>query len=299
MKNIIFKGVCTALVTPFKNGEVDYLALNLLLQRQIDSGVSAIVVLGTTGEPCCLTEEEKEKIIKTTINYCHGKIKVLVGCGSNCTKSAIKSYKMAEALGADGALIVTPYYNKCTQNGIVQYYKEIASAGKLPIIAYNVPSRTGINIDVGTAIKLAEIDNICGIKEASGNITQILKYFYAIGNKIAIYSGDDAMNYIFMALGGMGTISVLSNLLPCEATQMVDLCLNKKYEKALLAQCRLSPIIDALFLEVNPIPIKMALEYIGLCTAEVRPPLTKMTQENQIKLKQEINNCWNNCHDSM
>ena len=299
MKKVVFEGVCTALVTPFKNGEVDYCALKILLERQILSGVSAVVILGTTGEPSCLSGNEKEKIIKTAIEYCKGRIKVLVGCGSNNTQLAIENYNQAESLGADGALIVTPYYNKCTQDGIVEHYRQISNSGSLPIIAYNVPSRTGVNIEVATVSKLAEIDNICGIKEASGNISQVIKYFSAVGNKLSIYSGDDALNYIFMTLGGAGTISVLSNLLPKETKSIIDYCNNNEYQRALKMQTKLQPVIDALFLEVNPIPIKASMEYIGLCCGDVRLPLTRMTEQNFNILKREINKYWDKNNDSL
>ena len=289
MKKEIFKGLCTALITPFKNGEVDYIAFKSLLDKQIVAGVSAVVILGTTGEPCSLTDKEREKIIKTAVSHCRGRIKVLVGCGSNCTKVAIKNYKQAEALGADGALIVTPYYNKCTQKGLIKYYSDIATAGKLPIIVYNVPSRTGINIEPKTLQEIVHIDNICGIKEASGKISQILECFILVGDKIPIYSGDDALNYIFICLGGSGSISVLSNVFPQEAKRVFDLCEQGAYNKANALQTALIPLINKLFSEVNPIPIKSALSYLGLCENELRPPLTKLSEENFDLLKEEIN----------
>lgn len=299
MKNLIFKGVCTALVTPFKNGGVDYSALKLLLDRQIEAGIEAVVVLGTTGEPCCIDESEREKIIKTTVDYCSKRIKVLVGCGSNNTKKAIDNYIQAQSLGADGALIVTPYYNKCTQDGIIEYYSQISKVGTLPIIAYNVPSRTGVNIEVNTAKRLIDIANICGIKEASGNIGQIVKYFDLIAKDIAIYSGDDMLNFVFMALGGAGTISVLSNLLPKETKDVITACFKYDYKNALEIQHKLNFLIDKLFIEVNPIPIKASLEYLGLCDGDVRSPLTRISSKNFDVLKQEINKYWNNYNDSM
>ncbi|MBE7074651.1 MAG: 4-hydroxy-tetrahydrodipicolinate synthase [Clostridiales bacterium] len=284
----MFNGVGTALVTPFSGNEIDYLALKGLIQRQIKAGVSAIIVLGTTGEPATISEIEREKIIKTAIATADKKIKVIVGCGSNSTSHAIKLYKQAESLGADGALIVTPYYNKCTQKGIIEHYKAIASSGELPIIVYNVPGRTGVNILPETMLSLAKIKNINGVKEASGNIEQVLQIFKLVGSKISIYSGEDSLNAIFMSMGASGTISVLSNVLPKLVVKMCNFSKEKQYEKMFILQRGVHDIIKVLFVEVNPIPVKAALWHLGLCKNELRLPLTKISKENFEKLKFEL-----------
>ena len=299
MKKQIFKGLCTAIVTPFFDGEVDYTSFKLMLERQMHAGIDAVVVLGTTGEPCTITEKEREKIIKTAVAICKGKIKVIVGCGSNNTNMAIKYYNQAEHLGADGALIVTPYYNKCTQDGIVGHYTQIASTGRLPIIVYNVPSRTGFNIDVSTLKELSKINNICGIKEASGNINQLLEYFRCVGNEISIYCGDDSLNYIYSVLGASGYISVLSNIMPKATKRILSLCENGKYFDANNLQLKLLPLINKLFIKVNPIPVKSALNYLGLCKNELRLPLTILPNHDFEQLKYEIDRTWTLENDSL
>ena len=289
MKEKIFEGVGTAIITPFCGGRIDYIAFGKLIDRQIDAGVEAIIVLGTTGEPSVLDDIEREQIIKFCKKRINGKAKMIVGAGANSTSKAIHFYKQAERLGADGALIVTPYYNKCTQNGLVEHYKMISSCGNLPIIVYNVPGRTGVNILPETFAKLCEIRNVCGVKEASGNISQILEYFRLCGDKVAIYSGEDALNAIFMSLGGSGVISVASNIIPKSIKKVCDLVKvnqNKMYE----LQAKLLPFIYDLFLEVNPIPVKAGLAYLGLCKNELRLPLTPMSQDKFEILKKEINN---------
>ncbi|MBE7082880.1 MAG: 4-hydroxy-tetrahydrodipicolinate synthase [Clostridiales bacterium] len=287
MKKCIFSGVATAVITPFSSGNIDYCAFETILQKQIDEGADAVVVLGTTGEPCTVSDDERTQIIKTAVKVCGGKIKVVVGCGSNSTLRAIWLYQMAERLGVDGALIVTPYYNKCTQNGIVEHYKQISNSGNLPIIAYNVPSRTGVNILPQTALSLSKIKNVCGIKEASGNISQILEYFKLLKGKIAIYSGEDSLNGIFMCLGGNGFISVASNAFPKIVKRVYNLGKANQFEKMYKVQTELLPVINALFLEVNPIPIKAAMHTLGLCKNELRSPLTKMSPQNFAELKKQ------------
>lgn len=298
MKKTIFKGVGTALITPFTNNKIDYSALDLLINKQLDSHIDAIIILGTTGEPCTISMKEREEIIKFTINKCNDKCKVIVGCGGNDTKQAIKFYKQAQRLKADGALIVTPYYNKCTQDGIVEHYKSISNNGSLPIIIYNVPSRTGVNILPETYERLVKVPNICGIKEASGNISQVLEIFRKVGDKLDLYSGEDSLNHIFKMLGGTGTISVLSNVLPKQTKQVLDLIDKKCFNEANKLAFDLLPLINALFIEVNPIPIKAALNYLGLCKNELRLPLTPISASNYKKLKIELDKVWAN-YDSM
>ena len=289
MKDKIFEGVGTAIITPFCGGKVDYESFGKLIDRQIEAGVNAIVVLGTTGEPSVLDIIEREEVIRFCKCRINGRSKMIIGTGANCTEKAVYFYKQAEDLGADGALIVTPYYNKCTQNGLLEHYKMISSCGNLPIIVYNVPSRTGVNIVPETMQKLCEIRNVCGVKEASGNISQILEYFRLCGDNVAIYSGEDALNAIFMSLGGSGVVSVASNIMPKTIKKLCNLSKinqNKMYE----LQAKLLPFIYALFLEVNPIPVKAGLAYLGLCKNELRLPLTPMSQEKFEILKKEIDN---------
>lgn len=292
MKNTIFKGVGTALITPFCDGVVDYASLEILIKRQLKAKVDALIVLGTTGEPCTIDDKDREKIIKLAVGLCKGKSKVIVGCGSNSTQKAITYYKQAQSLGANGALIVTPYYNKCTQDGLIKHYCEIAQNGSLPIIVYNVPSRTGVNILPKTYAGLIKIKNICAIKEASGNVLQVLEIFKNLGEKVDVYSGEDALNYIFYALGGSGCISVLSNVAPNLCKKIYSLASDGNFKDALNMQLDLLPLANALFLEVNPTPVKSALNYLGLCKNELKLPLVPMTQNNFKVLKQEIDRLW-------
>lgn len=292
MKKNIFNGVGTAIVTPFYKNKVDFTSLELIIKKQLKAKVSAIIVLGTTGEPCTLTFKERELIIKKVIDLCKNKCKVIVGAGSNNTKTAIKYYKQAQNLGADGALIVTPYYNKCTQNGIIQHYTKIANSGTLPIIVYNVPSRTGVNILPQTMLELVKLNNIYGIKEASGNINQTIELFKLVGDKTNIYCGEDALNGIYLMLGGAGIISVLSNIAPALCTKMYDLIKQNNFLQANKMQLDLTDLINSLFIEVNPIPVKAGLNYLGLCKNELRLPLTPMQEQNFKILKDNINKVW-------
>lgn len=289
MKKKVFSGVGTAIVTPFKNGEVDYDAFAKLINRQIEAKVDALVVLGTTGEPATLTADEREQLLNFSKEQINGRTKFIVGCGSNNTAQAIKNYKRAEKLGADGALIVTPYYNKCTQNGLIEHYKAIGNAGDLPIIVYNVPGRTGVNVLPETMKELSQIKNICGLKEASGNITQICEYFRLCGQDIDIYSGEDALNAVFAMLGGSGEISVASNIFPKLCKKILNLCNSNQYEQMLIYQNKMIPFIKQLFCEVNPIPVKAGLNILGLIENELRLPLTSILKENYSKLQCEIN----------
>ncbi len=288
MKKELFRGVATAIVTPFNERGIDYTSFEVMLQRQIKNGVQAIVVLGTTGEPAAILKEEREQIIKFAKKTIKNDAKLIVGCGSNSSLVAIENYKQAKSLGADGALIVTPYYNKCTQNGLFEHYKAINDAGDLPIIVYNVPSRTGVNILPETMKKIADLENVCGIKEASGNISQILDIFEKCGNEIAIYSGEDSLNAIFYAMGGSGCVSVVSNVFPDLCVRIFELAEDKKYEKMFILQSKLQGVNKAIFLEVNPIPVKAGLNYLGLCKNILRLPLTKMTDANASVLYKEI-----------
>ena len=280
---MIFRGTATALITPFtKDDKVDVKALCEIVERQIASGVDALVALGTTGEPATLSEEEKKQVIEVCIKQTRGRVPVIVGAGSNSTRHAIETCRMAQNLGADGLLVVTPYYNKCTQEGLVEHYCAIADSTSLPIICYNVSSRTGVNMLPETFARIATQKNVVGIKEASGNMEQIEKCLALCPGKVI--SGDDALTLPIMAMGGLGVISVASNVCPKYVSDMTHYALDGEWEKARKMQLALLPLISALFCEVNPIPIKKAMEIKGYCTSKLRLPLTSLTQNNAEKL---------------
>lgn len=276
MKEIIFTGSCTAIITPFKNGEVDFESFKKLIDYQLENGTDAIAVLGTTGEPATLDENEKEDIITFAKMEIDGRAKLIVGTGANSTKKAVENSQTAQRLGADALLIVTPYYNKCTQNGLVEHYTQISNAVDIPIIVYNVPTRTGVNILPDTAVILSEIKNVCGIKEASGDIGQIMLLCKKLHGKIAIYSGEDSHNFIFLTLGGLGVISVTGNILPKEIKLLTTLVNKKQFEEAKNLHEKLLSINKNIFIEVNPIPVKFACSEMGLCENELRLPLTSL-----------------------
>ncbi len=282
----LFDGVCSALITPFKNGKVDYAALEKIIEYQIAGGAKAISVLGTTGEPCTLSEKEKKSIIKFCGKVINRRVCFIVGSGSNCTDDAIKLSSFAAEKGADGLLVVSPYYNKCTQQGAIEYYNQIGKVG-VPMIVYNVPSRTGFNILPITFAKLAENPYVYGIKQANPDINQLLELFKLAGRQVAIYSGEDALNFIFYALGGQGCISVTANAYPSTVSEIYRLASNKEFEKARMLQEKLFNINRLLFSEVNPIPIKECMHKLGFCRNEVRSPLTEMSDSRA--LIKEIN----------
>ncbi len=280
---MIFRGTATALITPFtKDDKVDVKALCEIVERQIASGVDALVALGTTGEPATLSEEEKKQVVEVCIKQTRGRVPVIVGAGSNSTRHAIETCRMAQNLGADGLLVVTPYYNKCTQEGLVEHYGAIADSTSLPIICYNVSSRTGVNMLPETFARIATRKNVVGIKEASGNMEQIEKCLAICPDKVI--SGDDALTLPIMAMGGLGVISVASNVCPKYVSDMTHYALDGEWERARKMQLALLPLISALFCEVNPIPIKKAMEIKGYCTSKLRLPLTSLTQNNAEKL---------------
>lgn len=288
MKKELFKGCCTALVTPFKDGKIDYSALKKLLHKQIEAKVSAIVVLGTTGEPCTINLKDQEQIISFCRKEIPQQIKMIVGTGGNNTKEVIKKSKKAQMLGADGLLIVTPYYNKCSDIGLFLHYNKIAKAIDLPIIVYNVPGRTGVNISPDMALKLSSIDNIVGIKEASGNITQANKLFSLLKNKMSIYCGEDELNYSFLSLGADGVISVLSNIVPKDVQKLCEHCFNNRFILARNLHYKYYNLSKKLFLETNPIPVKSALGMMGLIDPEMRLPLCPMSFDNKRILREEL-----------
>ncbi len=286
----IFKGAGVAIVTPmYEDGSVNYDKLAEILEEQIAGGTDAIVICGTTGESATMTEAEHSNVIKYTIDKVAKRIPVIAGTGSNCTKTAIELSKQAEADGADALLLVTPYYNKATQNGLIAHYTAIANSVSLPIVMYNVPSRTGCNIQPETAAYLAKnVKNIVAIKEASGNISQVAKLKALAGDSLDVYSGNDDQVIPLLSLGGIGVISVLSNVAPKQTHDMVMEYLEGDREKALKIQLDALPLIDALFCEVNPIPVKAAMNLMGKEVGPLRAPLTVMEEEHQKKLAQAM-----------
>lgn len=276
----MFTGVGTALITPFTEDCVDYAALEKIIEFQIKGKVDALVVLGTTGEPATMSEQERKEVLQFAIKKVNGRIPVIAGTGCNNTSAAIRLSIEAEQFGADGLLIVTPYYNKATQEGLVAHYNAIADSVGIPIICYNVPGRTGLNMLPQTFAKIAEHKNIAAMKEASGNIEQIIEMCRLTRGKANIYSGDDGIILPVMAVGGIGVISVASNVIPSYVKDITDSYIDGDYNKALELQYKMSPLVKALFCEVNPIPVKKAAEFMGLCSARMRLPLTEMTRVN-------------------
>lgn len=286
----IFTGAGVAIVTPMKeNGDVNFEKLGEILEDQIANGTDAIVICGTTGESATLTHEEHLETIKYTIDKVAKRIPVVAGTGSNCTDTAMYLSVEAEKYGADGLLLVSPYYNKATQKGLIKHYTTIANAVKIPIILYNVPSRTGCNILPETVAELvSNVENIVGIKEASGNISQIAKLMQLTGGKIDLYSGNDDQVVPLLSLGGKGVISVLSNIAPQQTHDMVEKYLQGDTEGSLKIQLDALPLINALFSEVNPIPVKKAMNLMGMEVGPLRGPLTEMEDANAEKLAKEM-----------
>ena len=286
----IFKGAGVAITTPFlANGEVDYDTFRDQIEYQIQNGTDAIIVCGTTGEASCLSHEEHLDCIKFCVEVVNKRIPVIAGTGSNCTETAIYLSTEAEKYGVDGLLVVTPYYNKATQKGLIEHYTMVAESVKLPIIMYNVPSRTGCNILPETAAKLCKnVPNIVGIKEASGDISQVAKVALLCGDDIDIYSGNDDQIIPILAIGGKGVISVLSNIAPKQTHDICQAFFDGDTAKAAKLQIDAIPLVGALFCEVNPIPVKKAIELQGRATGVVRRPLTEMEPQNAERLKREM-----------
>ncbi len=289
MKKILFTGCGTAIATPFTENGVNLEEFKKLVEFQIKEGVDAIIVCGTTGEASTMTEDEKIATIKCAVETSNDRVPIIAGTGGNNTFSAIKMSKIAEELGVDGLLVVTPYYNKTTQTGLIEHYKAIAKEVSLPIIVYNVPSRTGLNILPTTCLELSKIENIVAIKEASGNLSQVAEIANLCGDNLTIYSGNDDQILPVLSLGGKGVISVLSNIKPKLTHDMVELFLQGKINEAKELQLKSIPLIKALFSEVNPIPIKEALNIVGYNFGIPRLPLVPMSEKGKEKLKEEIN----------
>lgn len=282
----MFKGTGTAIITPFTQKGVDYDGLAKLIEYQIDNNIDALFVCGTTGEASTMTEKEQANVHKFCIKQVANRVPVIVGTGCNCTATAVERTKRAAKLGADGVLVVTPYYNKCTQDGLVAHYSAISDCADIPVFAYNVPARTGVNILPQTAQKLTDIKNIVAIKEASGNLEQIKKTIELTqGSNIEVFSGDDGLAIDIIKLGGQGLISVASNVAPREMHEMTTLALSGKIKQAEAMSDKYQELFKELFSEVNPIPVKYACSLLGLCQNNLRLPLTPMTADNAQKLK--------------
>lgn len=283
-KKTIFTGVCTALITPFEDGEIDYKALKNLVEFQIDSGIDALLINGTTGESATLSEKEKQELISFAIREVGGRIPIIAGTGSNSTKKAVELSQFASDVGVDAILVVTPYYNKASNEGLIDHYEAIANAVDVPIILYNVPSRAGVNIPLSVYERLAEHKNIVAVKEANPDVSAMAKLFSKCGDKLYIYSGNDDLILPTLSLGGKGVISVLSNILPQETGEICKLWFEGKVDQACALQLRLLPLINAIFSDVNPIPIKALMAKENFCQEEYRLPLCKMSEGKKKEL---------------
>ena len=288
MKPIIFKGCGTALATPFDENGINFKVFEEMLENQIENGVDALIVCGTTGESSTMTEKERKDAIKFAIDVAKKRVPVIAGTGSNNTAQAMAMSKYAEEVGADACLVVTPYYNKTTQAGLVAHYSAVASSTKLPIILYSVASRTGVNILPETCLELSKIPNIVAIKEASGNISQIAKIAELCGDNLHIYSGNDDQVIPIMSLGGLGVISVLSNVAPKYTHDMCQNFFDGKLDEALKMQLNALSLVNALFCEVNPIPVKYALNLMGYDFGKPRLPLVELSDKNKVVLENEM-----------
>jgi 4-hydroxy-tetrahydrodipicolinate synthase len=281
----MFSGALSAIVTPFRDGEIDEPALRELIEWQIQNGVDGLVPCGSTGESATLTHAEHERVIKITIEQTRGRVPVIAGTGSNSTAEAIRLTRFAREARADAALLISPYYNKPTQDGIFKHYKMIATSVDLPLLAYNIPGRTASNIAPETFARLCELKNLVGVKEASGSMDQISDIRRLCGDRLTILSGDDSLTLPLMALGAKGVIAVITNVMPRETHDLAAAALAGDYTRARDLHYKMLPLMRALFLETNPIPIKQALAFMGKCSPELRMPLTSMTQPAADRLK--------------
>ncbi len=285
MRTPLFTGACTALVTPFLNGQVNYPMMEMLIKRQLDAGINAVVICGTTGEASTLSDNEKLEMFSRAKEYAGNDGIIIAGTGSNSTAHAVELCKAAQQEGADALLVVSPYYNKATAEGLVAHYLSIAHAVKIPVIIYNVPSRTGMDIPVSVYKSLSRIPNIAGVKEASTSMEKILQIRQECGAELPIWSGNDALTVPVMSLGGCGVISVASNVCPQQMQAMTLAALDGDFDTAADLQCRLSPLLELLFCEVNPIPVKAAMKCIGYDCGGCRLPLTDISKGNLEKMK--------------
>ena len=290
MKKVVFKGCATALVTPFTNDGINFEELRKLIEFQILEGIDGLVICGTTGESSTMSLVEKKSVIDFSVKVANGRVPIIAGTGGNNTADAVAMSKYAESVGADALLLVTPYYNKTTQKGLIAHFNKIAESVNIPIILYNVPSRTGLNIEPETCLELSKIPNIVAIKEASGNISQVAKIANLCNNELTIYSGNDDQIMPVLSLGGLGVISVLSNIYPKFVHEMVMDYLTGNWQKATASQIYSLPLINALFSEVNPIPIKYALNKIGFDCGVPRLPLVELSSAGKEKIDNLIAN---------
>ena len=288
MKNTIFTGMATALVTPMTPTGIDYDALGRFIDFQIEQGIDALVAVGTTGESATIEPADQTEIIRFTVQRTAGRVPVIAGTGTNNTAHVLDNTKRACDAGADAVLVVTPYYNKATQSGLITHFSAVADVSSVPVILYNVPGRTGCNIQPATVATLAEHPKIAGLKEASGNFPQFLEIMRLCGDKIDVYSGEDALTVPMMSMGCKGAISVLSNVVPAKAVEMTDAAKAGDYEKAAALQLQMLPLINALFSQVNPIPAKAAVSAMGYGEENIRLPLTPMEEPFRSKLFEEM-----------
>ena len=288
MKKTIFKGMASAVVTPMNENGVDYEAFGRFIDFQIENGINALVVVGTTGENATLEPWEQKEVIRFAVEHTAGRVPVIAGTGTNNTEHVLANTKAACEVGVDAILVVTPYYNKATQNGLIKHFTTVADASTVPVILYNVPGRTGCNLQPKTVAKLAEHPNIVAIKEAAGNMAQMVELAALCGDKLDIYSGEDALTVPFISMGAAGTISVLSNVAPKLSVEMTDKALAGDFAGAAALQCKLLPLINALFSEVNPIPVKAAVSKMGFCEDYLRLPLTPMEDHTREVLYAEM-----------
>ena len=284
----MFTGSMVALVTPFKEGKIDWQSLDALVDFHIKNGTNGIVPCGTTGESATLDHREHHEVVQRVIKAVNKRVPVIAGTGSNSTGEAVELTRGAEKVGADGALLISPYYNRPTQEGIYQHYKKVAESVGIPIIVYNIPARTGSKIEPETLARLSEIKNVAGVKEATGSVEQAIDVIRLCGDDLAVYSGEDSLTFSLMALGGKGVISTVANIVPKEMSQLTEACLKGNWESGRKLQLKLIPLIRSVFLETNPIPIKTALSLMSKCTGEMRLPLTPMSEGNLKKLKQTM-----------
>ena len=287
----MFSGSLVAIVTPLKNGKIDEPAFADLIEFQIANGTHGIVPCGTTGESATLSPIEHERVVDLTVEIVNRRVTVIAGTGSNSTDEAVKFTKHAKAAGADGALLITPYYNKPMQEGLVQHYSAVAKTSDIPLVLYNIPGRTGLNMTPATVARLSDIPTIVAIKEGSGSLQQVSSMIEQCGEKITVLAGDDALTLPMMAIGAKGVITVTANIAPSDMANMVNLALKGNFEEAKTLHYKLSPLFSALFYETNPIPVKAALAKMGKIQNELRLPLTSLSHQNQEKLFQVMKTC--------
>ena len=284
----MFSGSFVALVTPFRKGEIDEKAFASLVERHVEAGTDGIIPCGTTGESATLSFDEHQHLIRLAVKLARGRVKVIAGTGSNSTAEAIFLSKSAEKDGADGCLVVTPYYNKPTQKGLIQYYREVASSVSLPIIAYNVPGRTGVNILPKTLLEISRSPNVCAVKEASGDLIQMSEIIGMMDQKFSVLSGDDMLLLPGLSLGARGVISVVANILPKETKDLISAYQAHKPEAALMIHKKMFPVMKAMFMETNPIPVKAAMAMLGWIQPEIRSPLTPLESDHMSSLKKVL-----------